>query len=210
MKKKTLLLLFAIFMAGATFSQQKWNLKANAGATSGSSAIDGYYFSFDLGIPISRSFELAPTFTSANMLPNTFIYNSWNRATDVANYAVPSGGPRQEQEYGDLLSSVALLLIYKPMILYDSNHQIKQELYLGTGLSYNSYTMVSSRYYISETNYRMDAFSVKSNQSLEIYYLKVGYNYFLNKNLFLGFVASLPGYDGEAELLAGFQFGVRF
>ena len=61
--------------------QEKWSLRTNAGVASGSSIIDGYYFSFDIGIPIIKSLEISPTFSNASMLPNTFVYNSWTLVT---------------------------------------------------------------------------------------------------------------------------------
>ena len=96
--------------------QQKWSLRSNAGIASGSNIVDGYYFSFDIGIPLMKSLEISPTFSNASMLPNTFIYNGWNTNTG-ASYGVETGGPRQEQEYGENLSSISLLLLFKPFDL---------------------------------------------------------------------------------------------
>jgi hypothetical protein len=89
------------------FGQKTWDIRTNLGVTSGSNTIDGYYFSFDIGIPIFKAFQLAPTFTYADMLPNTYFDYSWNYAYPaIPDFGYPTGGPRQEQEYGENLGSV--------------------------------------------------------------------------------------------------------
>ena len=70
--------------------------------------------------------------------------------------------------------------------------------------------MISSQYDINGNDYELTNFSVKSNRDFEPYYLKLNYNYLFRDNLFLGFVAGFNGFDGEAELLAGLQFGIKF
>jgi hypothetical protein len=197
------------FAISSSNGQNKWSLRTNAGIASGSSIVDGYYFSFDIGIPLTKYLEIAPTFSNATMLPNTFIYNDWNLSTGIS-YGVNIGGPRQEQEYGENLSSTSLLLLFKPFDLMKNEKLEKHELIIGTGISYNSYTMISSRYEISGNDYELTDFSVKSNRDFEPYYLKLNYNYLFKENLFLGFVAGFNGFDGEAEFLAGFQFGIKF
>ena len=189
--------------------QEKWNLRVNAGVASGAQIVDGYYFSFDMGIPIMKSLEISPTFSNASMLPNTFIYNDWSR-TAGASYGVEPEGPRQEQEYGENLSSVSLLLLFKPFDLMRNEKLKNHEFIIGTGISYNSYTMIQSRFEIDEGDYQLTHFSVKSNRDFEPYYIKLNYNYLFRENHFLGFVASLNGFDGEAELLAGLQYGIKF
>lgn len=209
MEKKIVLIIVMALALSSANGQNKWSLRTNAGIASGSSLVDGYYFSFDLGIPLTKYLEIAPTFSNAMMLPNTFIYNDWNLSMGVT-YGVETGGPRQEQEYGENLSSISLLLLFKPFDLLKNEKLRKHELIIGTGISYNSYTMISSRYEINENNYVVTGFSVKSNSDFEPYYLKLNYNYFFKENLFLGFVAGFNGFDGEAELLSGFQFGIKF
>lgn len=211
MKTRICLLLVGMLMLNTLTGQQSWDIRTNLGVTSGSNPIDGYYFSFDIGIPIFKAFQLAPTFTYADMLPNTYFFNSWDNTyptTPVFGY--PTGGPRQEQEYGDNLGSIALLILFLPFDLLNNENLRKHELIIGAGYSFNSYTMVSTRYEINGENVEIIGFSTKSNKSFEPYYGKVSYNYLLNNNLFIGFAASIIGYDGEGELFAGVQLGVKF
>jgi hypothetical protein len=207
---KIFLVLTSILLTFNTVSgQKKWSIRTNAGIASGKNIIDGYYFSFDFGIPLMKSLEISPTFSNASMLPNTFIYNAWDFSTGTS-FGVETEGPRQEQEYGENLSSISLLLLFKPFELMNSEKLRQHELIIGTGISYNSYTMISSRYYVDENDYELTNFSVKSNRGFEPYYLKLNYNYLFRENLFFGFVAGLNGFDGEAELLGGLQFGIKF
>ena len=209
MKKKIIVILILALAFSSAHGQNKWSLRTNAGIASGSSIVDGYYFSFDIGIPLFKSLEISPTFSNASMLPNTFIYNDWNLTTGPS-YGVETGGPRQEQEYGENLSSISLLILFKPFELMKNEKLRKHELIIGTGISYNSYTMISSQYDINGSDYELTNFSIKSNRAFEPYYLKLNYNYLFRDNLFLGFVAGFNGFDGEAELLAGLQFGIKF
>jgi hypothetical protein len=211
MKARACLLLVGMVMLNTLTGQKSWDIRTNLGVTSGSNAIDGYYFSFDIGIPIFKAFQLAPTFTYSDMLPNTYFFNSWDNiypTTPVFGY--PTGGPRQEYEYGENLGSIALLILFLPFDLLNNESLKKHELIIGAGYSFNSYTMVSTRYEINGENVEIIGFSTKSNKSFEPYYGKVSYNYLLNNNLFIGFAASIIGYDGEGELFAGVQLGVKF
>lgn len=209
MKTRICLLVVGLLMLNTMAGQQSWAIRTNFGVTSGSDAIDGYYFSFDIGIPIFKGFQLSPTFTYADMLPNTYFFNSWDNNYLTPVFGYPTGGPRQEQEYGASLGSVALLILFLPFDLSNNENLSKHELIIGAGYSFNSYTMVSTRYVING-NVEVIGFSTKSNKSLEPYYGKLAYNYLLNKKVFIGFTASMIGYDGEGELFAGAQLGVKF
>jgi len=191
-------------------AQKDFSIRANAGIASGVKFVDGYYFSFDIGIPIIKSLEIAPTFSCASMIPNTFMYNSWHETYGQPTYGVPIEGPRQEQEYGDMLSSLSILILFKPFDLIKNDRFAKHELLIGAGYGYKSYTMVSSQYDLDNGDYELVGFSYKSNHGFEPYYGKIGYNFLYKANQFFGVSIGIDGYDGEAELLAGLQFGVKF
>lgn len=210
MKKQLFFTVISILAIGTIYGQKNWSLRVNAGIASGSSVVDGYYFSFDFGIPLTKSLEISPAFSNASMVPNTFIYNSWNSTNPIPSYGVPNGGPRQEQENGENLSSISLLLLFKPFDLIKNEKISKHELIIGAGYSFNSYTMISSQYEIIGSFYELTEFSIKSNRKFEPYYCKLGYNYLFKEKLLIGFVAGLNGFDGETELLTGLQFGIKF
>ena len=169
MKTRICILLVGLLLMNSLSGQQTWDIRTSLGVSSGSNVIDGYYFSFDIGIPILKGFQLAPTFTYADMLPNTFFDNSWNYShPTIPDFGYPTGGPRQEQEYGENLGSIALLILFKPFDLLNNENLRKHELIIGAGYSFNSYTMVSTRYEINGGNVELLGFSTKSNKSFGI------------------------------------------
>lgn len=210
MKPRFVLFAIAFVVAVTLNGQQKWNLRASFGAASGSSIVDGYYFSFEIGIPIIKSIQLTPAFSYADMLPNTYFSNGWDASNPFPYSSVPVGGPIKESVSGESLGSISLLLVFLPFDLFKGEKLKKHELMIGAGCSFNSYTMVGTRYFIQGDDYEVLSFSLKSNKAIEPFYCKIGYNYLFRDNLFIGFVAGLNGYDGEAELLTGIQFGVKF
>ena len=211
MRTRIFLLLVGMLVLNTLTGQRSWDIRTNIGVSSGSNIIDGYYFSFDIGIPIFNGLQLAPTFTYSDMLPNTYFSNSWdNDYPSSPNSSYPTGGPRQEQEYGDNLGSIALLILFLPFDWLKNEKLSRHELIIGAGYSFNSYTMVSTRYAINGENVELIGFSTKSNKAFEPYYGKVSYNYLVNNRFYIGFAASIIGYDGEGELFAGAQLGVKF
>ena len=107
------------------------------------------------------------------MLPNTFMYNSWYESFEQATYGVPEEGPRKEQEYGDMLSSISLLLLFKPFELINNNALAKHERLIGAGYGFKNYTMASSRYDLTNEEYELVGFSYKSNAGFAPYYCKL-------------------------------------
>ncbi len=210
MKKSILLTGISFIVLFNVNCQNRWSLRANGGIASGVKFVDGYYFSFDIGIPIARSLEISPAFTYASMVSLNYMSASWTEDFNQPDYGVPDNGPKREKEYSDNLSSISILVIFKPFELFNNPKLEKHEVFLGTGVSYNSYTEVWARYRIEGSGYDLTGFGMMSNSTIEPYYCKIGYNYLFKKNLLLGFVAALNGYDGEAEALLGIQFGVKF
>jgi hypothetical protein len=74
--------------------------------------------------------------------------------------------PRQENEYGENIGSISLLLLFKPLKLVDSEKFKKHELIIGAGYSYNSYTMIISRYEINGNDYGLTGFSINQTGHL--------------------------------------------
>jgi hypothetical protein len=214
MKKTVFLLILAIILTGSLFGQQKrWSIRGNAGLSSGGNAeghrwLEGYYFSFDVGVPLFRGFEVAPTFGYASMLPKTHLDNAW---TSVDNELRVNGGkPKKKSEYGENMSSISLLLQFKPFDYIKSEKFKRHQVTLGGGYSFVSYTMVRAEFDKKDSK-DLNIMHYESNRSFLPYYGKIGYNYFLKRDTMIGLVGSLQGIKKkEAQFLLGFQFGVRF
>ncbi len=194
----------ALFICASVNAQQKWSLRTNTGIASGRQAIDGYYFSFDVGMPINSFFEIAPTFSSASMLPSSNYY-FWTKTFGYNEFSTPT----DQNEVGESLHSVSLLLNFKPFAFFKGKWQ-KHELIIGTGISYNSYAVIKKAFDLTGNDFELNHISAEMNNKFEPYYCKINYNYLFRENLFTGLVAGINGFDSEAELLIGLQFGVKF
>jgi len=59
-------------------AQEKWSIRDGLGTASGITAVDGIYYSFDIGIPLTKSLEISPVFNFFSTLPIKRLDNSWN------------------------------------------------------------------------------------------------------------------------------------
>lgn len=91
----------------------KISIRTNAGIAGSSELLDGYYYSFDIGIPLSRYFEISPTFTGASMTPKTFASFHWQSNIGDISYGGPLNGPIKENIHGDIYNSIGLVLYFK-------------------------------------------------------------------------------------------------
>ncbi len=210
MKKKLIVIIVLILSESVVTGQNKWSLRTNAGIASGNDVIDGYYFSFDIGIPLLKALEIAPTFSNASMLPERTISYIWDKTYNSFTNNNPEEKPNSERESAKNLSSLSLLLNFKPFELMKSEKLKNHEFILGAGISYNSYTIIKEAFQKNGNDYELSWVSVYSGKKVEPYYCKLSYNYLFKENLFVGSVAGINGFDSEAELLVGLQFGVKF
>lgn len=209
--KTTLTFLFIGLFASLTNAQNNFSLRVNSGITTGKDIIDGSYFSFDVGIPITKGLEIAPTFTSASMLPNINFRNQWiNDTISPVSYSVPSKGVDEGLYSGASFYSIGLLAYFRPFDFSEKEKHKKHELLIGVGYVFNSYTIINTRYVQTGSGQELESFSVKSVKTFEPYFLKIAYNRIIKENLCVGVVTGLHGFDGEGEILTGFQFGIKF
>ncbi len=209
MKSKLMLLILVGLCSFNANAQNSWAVRASFGTASEIDAVDGYYFSFDVGIPLFKAIELSPTFSFFSTIPPNNIENSWNRNfPDVLD----SFEGRQNKEYysGDVMGSVSLLLLLKPLALFNNPKLEKHELAFGAGIGLKNYTISRSIYERIGDDYQLVEFGSESNMSIEPYYGKIFYNYHFSSKFFAGVVAGLDGFDAEAVMLLGVQVGIRF
>ncbi|MCL2072888.1 MAG: hypothetical protein FWH18_03125 [Marinilabiliaceae bacterium] len=214
MKKRIFLMIFALTFTGVIYSQQKnWSIRANSGLSSGGSAeghrwFEGYYFSYDVGVPLFKGFEIAPTFGYASMLPATHIYNEWTLPDKEET--INGENSKKKSQYGENMGFISLLLHIKPFDYIKNEKFNRHQIILGGGISYVSYTMVRAEYRSKDTKVT-DIMAYESKRSFQPYYGKVGYNFFLKNDTMIGMVGSWQGIKKkEAQFLLGFQFGIRF
>ncbi|MGB3589063.1 MAG: hypothetical protein WBA23_21125 [Tunicatimonas sp.] len=185
-----------------------WSIRVNTGGTAKANLADGYYFSFDVGIPLKRCLQIAPTFSFSSVGSGNFFSNSWNRS-GILSTSIPGEAPHNNAYDQDILGSVSILLLLNPLTLFNDQSS-RHELLVGTGYGYKSYIQARTKYQVDGQNVETSSFSTKSNSGFEPYYFKLMYNYYFQENLFVGIVAGMDGYDGDAMTNIGLQFGVRF
>jgi hypothetical protein len=213
MKIKLTLIIVSTFFSCITFAQKNYSLRTSVGTTSLISPVGGYFFSFDIGIPIVKGFEITPTLTSGSSLPNTRFENSWtkhNDSTSTISIRIPIDGPRQEIEKGSSFNAFSLLLNFRPFDLSDKENKKRHELLMGIGLSYTSYAFVRTEYEINGNSQDMISLTASSKRGIDLYIFKMYYAYLLKENVAIGGTLSFFGLDGEAVGLLGLQFGVKF
>lgn len=210
MRLKLTLFVTLLCMVHLTYAQQDWAIRTNAGIASKAQFADGYYFSFDIGIPITRYLQIAPTFSFASIHPGDYMENSFTSDNDLISYGMLSpNDPRRDDRAQEILGSVSLLVLINPLKLFkdrDSRH----ELWIGTGYGYKSYIQARSYYRNEGQDMERKSFYTKANNGFAPYNLKLMYNYAFHEKLFGGLVIGMDGYDGEVVTNTGLQFGVRF
>jgi len=190
-------------------AQNRWALRTSIGSASAINVVDGYYYSFDIGIPVTKWIEIAPTFNFFSTLPSNHIDISWNK--DFPGILNSSEDLPEKQHYsGDVMGSVNLVFFIKPLASFDNSKFEKHELAFGAGFGLKSYATVRSGYEQIGNEYQLKEFGSESNLSVEPYFGKIFYNYHFTNQFFAGLVASLDGFDGEAVALFGIQMGVNF
>ena len=214
MKQTILLITLFVTIPFTTAFSQDWSLRANAGVTANAHFADGYYFSFDVGIPINHFIQVAPTFSFASVGTTGFTWNSisvYDDGTKSLGTGTPVGGPERTRENKDLMGSINLLVLINPFNMISGNREkIKHEFLIGGGYGYKTYVQTNTLYSIDGQDYELISTGTKTNSGFEPYFFKMMYNYNITEDLLSGIVVGIDGYDGEGTFNAGLQFGVRF
>ena len=205
--KKFLLSLSIVFICSISFAQGKYSLTVGGGTTFRIRPADGYYYSFNLGIPLGKYFEIAPTFTNATAVTPTFASFHWNYPNNDYLYGYPYEGPKKESIGGDQLSSMSVLILFKP---FGGNEKRMYDLGIGAGIGFKQYQSTSWRFNSSESVEYLTLFDIKSNAAIAPYWAKIYLNRKINENTFAGLTLNIDGYDGEGIMFFGAQFGVHF
>ena len=208
MTKKVSILILSLLILSFTNSdaQDKWSIRTSFGTASGITAVDGFYYSFDIGIPLTKSLEISPTFNFFSTVPIERLDNSWN---EYASTYSQMEGDRNHYS-GDVMGSMNLVLLFKPLALSDNPKLVKHELAFGAGIGVKTYATVRSTYEKNGTENQLIELGAKSAWTIEPYFAKVFYNYHFSDRFFAGPVASIDGFDGEAVALFGIQLGINF
>ena len=198
-----------IFSSSCLLAQNAFVLRSSIGVTHHINAFDGYYFGFDLGIPLLKGIQLAPTFTHTTIGPIAFIETGYSKHTEGITFGTPVDYETKDYEQQDVISSISLLLLFNPLDIFlseKSNH----EIWLGGCIGYKSYVQYSL---VQDPDYHRGPiflFNTKLASTFEPFYFKFMYNYSFASRLLAGISLAFDGYDGETFFASGLNFGVRF
>ena len=195
--RKKILLIILLLSSNFIIAQQ---IRINAGFAGYGNPFDGLYASFDVGIPIYKGIELAPTFTfNTNIKHDKIEYyqNDYNNETIYVNKNNSIGGRTS--------SLFELYLLINPVKLIKKNTKV--DLALGVGYGFNIYS--STLYnFDPENNYTLIGIHNKSGICESLSY-KIFYNYHFKK-MFIGVIFGIVdtlAIAGDGNSILGIQFG---
>ena len=193
--KKTLVLIIFLIIYNNLAAQNNLTIRVNSGVVSEIEIADGSYFSFDIGIPIVKSLELAPTFSY-------YLVTSNKKEITYHGDLSYSNNFHKGFQYSDTSGIIDLMLIFKPSDLFlDTNS--KHDLRLGIGLIGLGYhTQLRSNI----NNGIVESFSYYQGTYISYLHAKAFYNYNFTNNIFLGVIA---GTNVGKYPYFGIQFGIN-
>lgn len=193
---KKLLIILLLFVSYNCISQENISIRVNSGFVSEYENVDGVYFSFDIGIPIIKSLELAPTFSYYMVSSNI------NEHTYLDDFSVLPRENLNGFQYNDTSGIFDLILIFKPLELFSISNP-KHDIGFGAGLiGIGYFTQLRSRI---DDNGVTVAFSYYQGTHINYFHGKVFYSYHFTDNLFAGVIAGVNASDLP---YFGFQFGI--
>jgi len=168
------------------------SINSSIGIAGFNNPINGYYFSFDIAFPISKSIEIAPTFSyysNITFKSGEFYYRSVDQLL------------RQKEindNSGEQVGTAELFIYFKPLVLFHK----KTDLKLGAGFGIGNHT---KSFYRTDTN---DNITAGSEYGLNTSYAaRVIYNYHIH-NYYFGIVMGIDAYMSGSNSLMGLQFGI--
>lgn len=193
MKKLFFLLLIFIFTKNVQ-AQKGLSISVNSGLVSEYKVADGFFFSFDVGIPIVKSLEFAPTFmyymVSSNTKEHTFMNNSVAPNDDLHGL-----------NYSDTSGVMDLMLVFKPLDLMAIKNGKRHDFGLGLSLiGFGYHTQLRT----NSNNGTIDSFSYYQGSYFNYFDAKIFYNYRFTETLYSGFVL------GTTQVGNYTYFGVQF
>jgi len=200
MKNKLFLLLLFI---PNVFYAQDISISTSVGFAGYGNPVDGYYFSFDVGVPIIKGIEVSPNFSFVSNLKNKRIKYYWN-SIDGEQYIENS----EKKAYSnDMAGLFELDLIIKPLAYFKNKKISSIDFGMGVGYGFSVYSNNYYNYrYINATNKFIGVISengVRQSMSVRLYY-----NYHIKK-YYIGISAGAHDFiEGEGVSTIGLQFGI--
>ncbi len=200
MKKITIILLLLMSQLGYT---QDLSIRTSAGFAGYGSPVDGIYFSFDIGVPIIKGVQIAPSFTFTSNLDYNRIKYFWN---DIhpQQYIIN----KDKDSGGKLAGIFELQLVVNPFKYFKNKNVSKIDFGIGAGYGLSFYA--HNYYNYSSPNGNNDFVGVINNSGIrKSASVRMFYNYHFKK-FFMGINLGVVDFiEGEGASILGLQFGVN-
>jgi len=197
---------FICLFANYSFAQKQYSLRTSAGFAGAYKIVEGFNFGFDIGIPIIKSIEIAPTFNYVSIAPNKSL-RIIKYSNDFPEPSIITGNLEKGSEQNSL-GSASILVYFKPLDWLKDSGNKKSEIGIGTGFGVKSGYMIRVQ---TDNNGDVWAYQADTGFSFLPFFLKVYYNYHLSNQVFVGFNAGLDeGKFSTGGTFFALQFGVNF
>ena len=180
-------------------AQNPVTLSTYAGAAGFGSPIDGYFFSFDIEIPVVKGIGIAPTFTNCSNIKHREVFYNW-----IINEGIETSIEPNEKISGNILSTYELYILLHPLkLIYNSSKKSNKDFGLGIGYGIKSFEHHVFSFIDDEISGVQEEFGIRHNLSTKIYYNQ---HY---KKYFIGIVLGIIDLSSDANSIIGFQFGAN-
>jgi hypothetical protein len=194
---KHIRIFFVLLIAAFTSFQldaQNVKFRSNIGFAGYADPFDGYFFSFDIGIPIIKSLELDPSFSFYSDVKEkniSYIWNEFDHETTI------------NKDIGGSLAGDMQLFINVNPFQWTKNVKLNK-VDFGMGIGYGI-KIFSDYYYAYNNNVTSIITTSGFKGSLSA---KMFYNYHIKK-CFIGIIIGVKDLNDEGVSILGLQFGVN-
>ena len=199
--RKVYYLLVLLLVSTSLLKAQNLSIRTSTGFAGFGTPVDGYYFSFDVGIPVFKGVEIAPTFA--------FLSKTKHKEFKMAWYQDDFQTDRYNYDLGESIAwamggTMKLYLILNPFKWLPNQKWNKVDFGIGPGYGL---TMYSTNYFLFDADKELRVAISNSGIKPTLSQFKVFYNYHFKKC----FVGVLFGVDEiwEEVTMMGLQFGIK-
>lgn len=189
-----------------TAISQNLRLNTNVGFAGYGHPFDGYFFAFDVAIPVCKFIEIDTTFSFHSNITDGYNDYSWREGyyDDFGSWIKPSftESTISETTSGVMAGDMMLYLNIKPFQLFKREKLNKIDIGIGVGYGLKVF---QKYYYNFEDN---TVVSIRSEAGiLSTLGIKIFYNYHF-KNCYLGTMIGVADVLDDAPSIISLQFGV--
>jgi len=192
-----------LFLLNINLYSQKIDISIGSGFWGGTKFIEGYYTSSQIKIPISSILYTSIMLNSGeSFVPRYEALISTNNSNEIYYLANKFNTKQNAINF----HSFDLLLSVNAFKLFNIN--TNNELFIGTGYGFKTYTSVRIQYSFINQQPELLTVYYRRYRDFEPYFLNVNYN-FKMKRIYLGLDLTINSIDGEGLLSYGIKIGSK-